>query len=296
MQKIDSAVLCPINNLHSEFYAKKGRAQYFIEPNDGVIFQSPLPLVKEMEDFNQKEYKSGAYRAYARMEALKKNTAFQRIKKIKKYGVADGSLLDVGCSVGFFLEVAQENGYIVDGVELSSEAIALAKDSIRGQIIQADANTFIRESKKSYDVVTAFDIIEHTQNPILFLKDLHEALKPGGVLVISAPDTDHFLRYIMGSSWPMLQPDQHTFLLSKRAIRKMLKAQGFENISVTTSKKTITINYIFGQLSQTNPFLNKLFKSVNFLLPDWLGNYSFEINIGEFLAVCIKPRYDKKNV
>jgi len=278
-------VICPINNLPAKHYATKGRAVYYIEPVDGIIFQSVLPTVAEMEVFNQQEYKNGVYRAYFEMEHLKKRTAERRLKYIKQYGKSSGRLLDVGCSVGFFIEVAQDFGFDVQGVELSSQAIAIAKDSVRDKISQADANEHIRKYGACYEVVTAYDIIEHTQNPKAFLSDLYNALVPGGVVAIAAPDTDHFLRYVMGKNWSMLQPMQHNFLLSRRSIKAMLVEAGFEDVVVLPAKKTLTLNYLFGQLSQTNPIISSFYKYAGKLIPSLIGDAPIEVNIGEFFAM-----------
>ena len=282
-------VVCPINNLPAKYYAAKGRAVYYIEPVNGIIFQAILPTVAEMEVFNQQEYKNGVYRAYFEMEHLKKRTAEQRLKYIRKYGKSRGRLLDVGCSVGFFIEVAQDSGFDVQGVELSAQAIAIAKDSVRDKISQADANEHIRKYGACYEVVTAYDIIEHTQNPKAFVSDLYNALVPGGVVAIAAPDTDHFLRYVMGKNWSMLQPMQHNFLLSKRSIRAMLVEAGFEDIVVLPARKTLTLNYLFGQLSQTNPVITRLYNFAGKFIPSWIGDAPVDINIGEFFAIGRKP-------
>ena len=282
-------VLCPINNLPAKHYATKGRAAYYIEPVDGIIFQASLPTVAEMEQFNQQEYKGGRYRAYYEMDYLKKKTAERRLNYIREYGKVGGRLLDVGCSVGFFLEVAQDLGFDVQGVELSSEAIAMAKDSVRDKISHADANEHIRKYGACYDVVTAYDIIEHTQNPKAFLSDLYNALVRGGVVAIAAPDTDHFLRYVMGRNWSMLQPMQHTFLLSRRSIKALLIEAGFEDVVVLPAKKTLTLNYLFGQLSQTNPLISRLYNRVAKLIPSRIGDAAIDINIGEFFAIARKP-------
>src|SRR6266446_4240394 len=193
-------ILCPINKLPARFYAHKGRAEYYIEPKEGVIFQRVLPSVADMEAFVQQEYKGGNYCAYTEMEHLKKRTAELRLSRIRQYGAPGNRLLNVGCSVGLFLEVALDFGFDAHGVELSSQAVAMAKARVRGRITQADVNEHIRKDGTRYDVITAYDIIEHTQDPAAFLKDLYDALEPRGVIAIATPDTDRFLRYVMGKS------------------------------------------------------------------------------------------------
>ncbi len=50
--------------------------------------------------------------------------------------VKPGRLLDVGCSCGYFLEVAASRGFDVHGVEFSKSAIAAARPDVRDRIFQ----------------------------------------------------------------------------------------------------------------------------------------------------------------
>jgi cyclopropane fatty-acyl-phospholipid synthase-like methyltransferase len=197
--------------------------------------------------------------------------------------------LDVGCSIGIFVGAALDSGFDAYGVELSSHAVAMAKETVRPRIIQADVNHHIRTSAVRYDVITAYDIVEHTQDPTAFVNDLYHALGRGGVLAITTPDTDHFLRYLMGNKWSMLQPLQHTFLFSKRSFKALLALAGFEDIEVEPARKTLTANYLFGQLSQTNPMIARLYKRISPIIPTRIGNAPLDVNIGEFFALARKP-------
>ena len=133
-------------------------------------------------------------------------------------------------------------------------------------------------------MVTAFDIIEHVQNPTNFLQDIREILRPGGVIAISSPDTGHFLRYLMGSKWPMLQPMQHTVLFSQRGIAALLEGCGFQDVRVETTHKVLTMDYLADQLTVTNPGLNKAYQAMSWIVPGPLRRKPVAVNIGEFVA------------
>ena len=111
--------------------------------------------------------------------------------------------------------MALEAGFDPAGIELSPVAIDLAQPNVQERITCGDVNTMLTTDARQFDVVTAFDIIEHTFDPAAFLDDVGRVLAPGGLLVMSTPDTGHWLRTVMRSRWPMLQPDQHTFLFSR---------------------------------------------------------------------------------
>ena len=170
------------------------------------------------------------------------------------------------------------------GVEFSTVAIGFARPDIRARIVRGDVNALRTQETEPFDVVTAFDIIEHVQNPADFLRDIHEILRPGGVLAISSPDTGHFLRYLMGSKWPMLQPMQHTVLFSRRGIAALLERCGFQDVHVETAHKVLTMDYLADQLGLTNPGLNRAYRAVSWIVPGPLRRKPLAVNIGEFVA------------
>jgi cyclopropane fatty-acyl-phospholipid synthase-like methyltransferase len=278
-----ASVLCPINGLPARHYCRKGPTQYYIEPASGTIFQAQMPSVGAMNEYADDEYSSGVYREYAKSRDLKIATARPRLAAIRQR-TQGRRLLDVGCATGFFMEAAADEGFDVRGVEFSTVAISLARPDIRERIVRGDVNELLSREPEKFDVVTAFDIIEHVQNPENFLQQLREILKPGGILAISSPDTGHALRYLMGSKWPMLQPMQHTVLFSRRSISDLLKRCGFQDVQVETAHKVLTMDYLADQLTATNPGINKAYQSLSWIMPGSLRHKQIAVNIGEFAA------------
>jgi 2-polyprenyl-3-methyl-5-hydroxy-6-metoxy-1,4-benzoquinol methylase len=284
-----ATILSPVNGLPARFYCKKGPAIYYLEPKSGLIFQAHAPSVADMSRYADQEYSSGAYKKYAAARDLKIATARPRIAAIKT--LATGRrLLDVGCATGFFLELAAAEGFVVHGVEFSNVAISLAREDIRANIICGDVNSLLKQGTDKFDVVTAFDIIEHVQDPVQFLEDIRTMLAPGGLLALSTPDTGHFLRYLMGSNWPMLQPMQHTVLFSRRSIAALFECCGFVEVKLETAHKYLTLDYLGDQFMATNPTVHRLYGYLRRLLPAAFRSRAFRVNIGEFVAYARKPR------
>jgi 2-polyprenyl-3-methyl-5-hydroxy-6-metoxy-1,4-benzoquinol methylase len=283
MNSVVNSVICPTNRLPARLYCRKGAAAYYIEPTSGTIFQAQMPTVDQMNAYADHEYASGVYLEYAKSRDLKVATARPRLAAIKQL-TKGNRLLDVGCATGFFLEAASEEGFDVRGVEFSTVAISLVRPDIRERVVCGDVNALLAQETEKFDVVTAFDIIEHVQNPVGFLQDIREILRPGGVLTLSSPDTDHFLRYLMGSKWPMLQPMQHTVLFSRRSIAALLERCGFGEVQVETTHKVLTMDYLADQLTATNPGLNRVYQATSWLVPGPLRRKPFPVNIGEFVA------------
>jgi 2-polyprenyl-3-methyl-5-hydroxy-6-metoxy-1,4-benzoquinol methylase len=283
----ESAV-CPLTGNVSREYARKDNAVYLRDPVSGIIFLAEKPEVKDMAAFVDAEYGAGVYRDYVDARPLKLATMRRRIPVIRKY--ARGSrLLDVGCAAGFFIEAALDAGFDPVGIELSQTAIELAQPAVRARITCGDVNVLVASDPRQFDVVTAFDIIEHTMDPGAFLDDIRRVLTPGGLLVLSTPDTGHWLRRAMGERWPMLQPYQHTFLFSQPAMRALLTEHGYEPIVIESTRKVLTVDYLFGQLRQTNPMLSRRLDRAKRVLPAALRYREVAVNIGEMFA-CGRKR------
>jgi 2-polyprenyl-3-methyl-5-hydroxy-6-metoxy-1,4-benzoquinol methylase len=285
----------PIFGRPSTLYIRKGRANYFIEPTTKLVFQSELPTVDEMEAYVQEQYQEGVYHEYSSARDLKYETGRRRLNAITTYGVNGTRYLDVGCATGVFMEAAQDTGFDVTGIEISEEASKMASDAVSDKIILADVNELVSETAARYDLITAYDILEHVQDPRAFLEDLSSALAPGGVLAIATPATDHFLRILMGSSWPMLQPMQHTFLFSKSGLRELLADIGFEEINVGPAEKVLTLEYLFEQVAEPSPTLGKFLIQLGKITPKFLRQKPIGLNISEMFVLARRPPANVSN-
>lgn len=229
------------------------------------------------------EYTSGAYRDYVDARPMKIRHFEDRLSEIGDR-VRPGRLLDVGCSCGYFMEVAASRGFDVQGVEFSRSAIAAADANLRSRIFEGTLDEM--PVNGMFDVVSAFDLIEHVQDPRALLRRCAGVLKPGGALVISTPDAGHFLRFVMRSRWPMLQPMQHLFLFSRRALASALRAEGFQEVSVDTAYKTINVEYLINQIKALNPLLSVTLGTLTHAVPGSMLRRDRRVNIGEILAVA----------
>ncbi len=279
---------CLITGQDAQFYCQKDDGKYFINHNNDVIFLSPMPNVGNMKEYANEHYQTGVYKDYVEAKELKILTANVRLEQIKKYHPGK-KMLDVGCAAGFFLETAQAKGYQVQGIEFASAAISQANPAVRDKIIQGDVHQELDRWKEGIDWVSAFDIIEHMHEPVKFVADIKKILNPGGLLVMSTPDTSHFLRRLMGNHWPMLQPLQHTVLFSRNAMNDMLTAVGFVNITIEPTYKYLTFEYLTKQLLETNQLISAIMKVVLAIVPKKLARLVFRVNISEFIVFAQKP-------
>jgi SAM-dependent methyltransferase len=279
----NAMVDCFLCDEPAAFYCELDGGNYFRCDACGSMQLHPTPSLEEMRTYAEQHYKAGVYTEYTRARPLKLATFRRRIELLKQHKPT-GKLLDLGCACGFMIEAALEAGYDAWGVEFSREAIAAAEPRIRDRIHHGDINQLERGE---FDVITAFDILEHVQDPLASLRQWAELLRPGGLLVVTSPDTDSLFRKVMRSRWPMLQPLQHTFLFSGSGMRTGLEKAGLEPLDVRSAHKVMTIDYLVGQLAIYFPTPVRVFQRVS---KAFLGATSLPIpfRIGEFIAIARK--------
>jgi SAM-dependent methyltransferase len=95
-------------------------------------------------------------------------------------------ILDVGCGTGLMLNELSKFGTVY-GLDSSEEAKEFCKEIFQGEVkIGSLPNKFPYE-ENSFDLIVALDVIEHISEDINTIKILYNALKHGGILIITVP-------------------------------------------------------------------------------------------------------------
>ncbi|MFL5319582.1 MAG: class I SAM-dependent DNA methyltransferase [Myxococcaceae bacterium] len=118
-------------------------------------------------------------------------------------------LLDVGCGTGFMLEAMRRFGE-VEGLETSPEARDYCRRRVPDVTLYDIPLPEGLPHGRRYDAITAFDVIEHIEDPRPSLEAISRALAPGGTFICTVPAfsflwsrhddvNHHFRRYTRGS-------------------------------------------------------------------------------------------------
>jgi len=215
----------------------------------GLVYVWPQPTREELEAV----YSAGGYHAEVD-EAERRRYFARRLRQIEELAPRRGRVLDVGCSKGCFLEVARDEGWDVAGVELNphtaEEARAKGLDVHCGGLSDFDA------SGRFFDVVTLFDLIEHTTDPQATLRGCRRLLRPGGLLVVTTPRIDGlvprvtywFFAATLGA-WDHPTPPGHLVQFSRRTLQQMLAQADFR--VVRWRAEHIPMAYSVGKLENS---------------------------------------------
>ena len=139
-----------------------------------------------------------------------------RLRSIQKCGVGRSvKILDYGCGHGVFVEFLRQSGFDATGYDAYVDAY-----SDKGALTA------------SYDVITAYDVIEHVNEPRDLFYRLATYLKPGGVLVVGTPAADQIDLSDTESFLMELHQPYHRHILSETALLDQGAKAGLEVIRI----------------------------------------------------------------
>jgi SAM-dependent methyltransferase len=95
-------------------------------------------------------------------------------------------ILEIGCGTGHNLAMLAQFGR-VDGLELDDQARAIAEQRLGRPVMSSPLPELSGVPEQAYDVVGAFDVIEHIDDDAAALASIQRRLKPGGKLVMTVP-------------------------------------------------------------------------------------------------------------
>ncbi|MGD1073385.1 MAG: class I SAM-dependent methyltransferase [Bryobacteraceae bacterium] len=111
-------------------------------------------------------------------------------------------VLDYGCGSGRFLQEAGQRIGEGIGVDLDGRLVETANStSMFGHVryVQGDAKTRLPFESDRFDVIFAFDVIEHLGDEAPYIQEFYRLLRPGGRLVIEVPSRGPFRAFDIGN-------------------------------------------------------------------------------------------------
>jgi 2-polyprenyl-3-methyl-5-hydroxy-6-metoxy-1,4-benzoquinol methylase len=189
-------------------------------------------------------------------------------------------LLDVGCHVGVFVEIAARHGWDTWGVEPSQWAAKLAQQAGLKVVEGTMASAGFEDA--SFDVITMWDVIEHLEHPSSEVFQAFHLLKPGGMLVAHTMDLDSGFARLMGGRWPWLM-EMHLYYFSRRTLTKLMEKAGFQVLAVKAQGRYLRLGYLATRVAAFSQPLGRLLQW--FFDRLHLAERAVPINLGDLVTI-----------
>lgn len=170
---------------------------------------------------------------------------------IKKYCQDFNTFLEVGCGTGFVLSgVASEYSQAkLYGSEIFTAGLGFAKARVQlAQFIQMDARNIPFNAE--FDVIGAFDVLEHIKEDDTVLTQIHRALNPSGLLLLTVPQHEWL--------WsPVDEYACHERRYCARDLHQKMTNAGFQIIKSTSFITLLLPAMLFSRFVQKKRSLQK---------------------------------------
>jgi SAM-dependent methyltransferase len=194
-------------------------------------------------------------------------------------------LLEIGCGNGFFLEEALAQGFAeVHGVEPSAEAAAAAQPHVGPKIVVDVLRSGLFPTG-SFDVICAFQVLDHLPDPDMALAECHRLLKPGGVFLCLQHNIEALSARLLGEASPIIDIE-HTYLYSRGTLRRLFEKAGYEILAAGSAWNTYRLAYLLRLLP-----LPAQLKTVLQAICRWtrLGECAPTVPLGNLYQIARRP-------
>lgn len=147
------------------------------------------------------------------------------LRVINKYIAPFKNVLDIGCNMGDFLDYAKTKDCVTSGLEYSDNARSILKN--KGHKVYGSFD----EINDTFNVITAFDLVEHLYDLDSFLTHCHKLLKQNGTLILLTGDnTSTVARKFLNKWWYVSFPDHIIFPSKKGFEQKYFKIASYHKV------------------------------------------------------------------
>ena len=240
--------------------------------NCGFIYVNPRLKSEIILD----SYAAGEDKVFVSQVNSRENTFRKYLKKIEKFRLPPGRILDIGTAGGSFLHTAKQRGWEVYGCEPNRW---LCDWGNKHYGIKIMPGTVFEQNYDSafFDVITLWDVLEHTPDPKKVLMECRRIIKKDGLLIVNYPDIGSWIARVMGRKWVFLLSG-HLFYFTYQTMKIILRDTGFSVLKADPHFQELTLGYIFkrskahlGIIGSIGQLMSKCFGLSNVNTPYWIG-------------------------
>lgn len=137
-------------------------------------------------------------------------------------------LADIACGAGFLLQEAGRDGVLCSGVDLSPEAVKLAKQNAPSAEVTLGDGERLPWPDSSFDTVTCLGSLEHYLHPDRGIREMARVIRPGGTVCIMLPNrySWYILRHVIAHGEPPSEQAGFERLNTAAGWRRLIEENG----------------------------------------------------------------------
>ena len=206
----------------------------------GLLYINPRPSREEIGKFYPEIYlwketleaQSFLLKCIRRLEkAYRYHLLRDEVSKVVKYTRrGSGRVLDIGCGAGDRLDVFRNKGFEIYGVE-TSDAADYAKDHLKLNVQKGDLFS-AHFPGRFFDIVTLYNVLEHTHDPMKVCQEIQRILKEDGFLIIQVPNKNSLQYKLFEKRWAAFDVPRDLYYFGTEVLRSLIKKAGFKTVKV----------------------------------------------------------------
>jgi len=284
-------IICPIcENSDNIFYFKKNDHNLYKCLNCDLVFVWPVP--DNLKDIYQESYYQGAlvnnttfgYSDYNQDKEPMREIFIAYLGKLEKL-TKGRKIFDIGCANGYFLDLARERGWQTYGIEISEYGASEARE--KGHEVYCASD--LKEINNSFDCITMWDVLEHIQDPLPYMKAVNNILKEEGVVAINTINRSSWWARFWGKRWNAIVPPEHLLFFSRKSLFLLLANTKFEILNINSVGKKFSLAYIFKTLYNWQKFKIYQKLSVYFDGKFW-RKFKIPINLRDNILIIARKK------
>ena len=231
----------------------------------GLIFscKDEEKILNQTEVYNNYYKEDTGERFSGIVEFIVKIFRFMRAYKIYSLNTKAKSILDIGSGRGFILYFLKKY-FKYDravGTQIAINAFKFSTEKLKLEIYNKDLLELSFDKK--FDVVSILHVLEHVENPELYIEKIYNLLESKGILFIEVPNYNAWARKLTERHWLALDLKHHLFFFTPKSLIDLLHKYNFK------IRKLNTFSLEYSTFTSTQSILNWVTDSDSYFF-EWL--------------------------
>lgn len=220
---------------------------------------------KEISNFDEHAHewwnKRGPYKLIHNLTPLRMEYITNQIT------LEDMEILDIGCGGGILAEELSKKGANVTGIDASKKTIEIAKQHSQENNLKINyecstLEDHLKKSKKKYDSIICFELIEHVPDQLKLINDISKVSKKGSKLFLSTINRNIvsflFAKVIAEYVLKIVPQGTHQYekFIKPSELNKILEKSNYKTIDIKGVKlNPIDFTFSFSSITKINYFM-----------------------------------------